>query len=290
MLWLTLNRPRYRNALNVELITALDGALVGAASDDGVGSGGDRGVGAPLLLGPRPGKPRPRPGEALPQGGHHLVRPLRQSRGRRPSWSARTRPICRFPLRWRELPKPLIAMVHGACVAGGLSLVWPADLIVASEDAYFADPVVRMGIPGIEYFAHQYVMSTRIAREFLLVGDRMPAARAYEVGMINRVVPRERLRETTARLAERCAARPRFGDGPRQARPQRRGGPHGPARRDVNRLRTPPGGPRPQRPHLPRPRRRREPPLHRPRTWPRNRQSEISNAENPTKTLPPPLP
>ena len=63
--------------------------------------------------------------------------------------------MCR---RWRELPKPTIAMVQGACIAGGLMLAWCCDLIVAADDAFFADPVVRMGIPGVEYFAHPWVM------------------------------------------------------------------------------------------------------------------------------------
>lgn len=60
--------------------------------------------------------------------------------------------MCR---RWREIPKPTIAMVQGACIAGGLMLAWVCDLIVASDDAFFSDPVVRMGIPGVEYFAHR---------------------------------------------------------------------------------------------------------------------------------------
>ena len=67
--------------------------------------------------------------------------------------------MCR---RWREIPKPTIAMVQGACIAGGLMLAWGCDLIVAADDAFFADPVVRMGIPGVEYFAHPWVMGPRV--------------------------------------------------------------------------------------------------------------------------------
>ena len=94
--------------------------------------------------------------------------------------------MCR---RWREMPKPTIAMVQGACIAGGLMLAWCCDLIVAADDAFFADPVVRMGIPGVEYFAHPWVMGPRFAKEFLFLGERVRRARALELGMVNRVVP-----------------------------------------------------------------------------------------------------
>jgi enoyl-CoA hydratase len=116
--------------------------------------------------------------------------------------------MCR---RWRELPKPTIAMVQGACVAGGLMLAWVCDLIVAAEDAFFADPVVRMGIPGVEYFAHPWVLGPRAAKEVLFTGDRFDAHRAREWGMVSRVVPRADLEAETHRLAERIAAMPRFG-------------------------------------------------------------------------------
>ncbi len=56
------------------------------------------------------------------------------------------------------------AMVHGACIAGGLMLAWVCDLIVAAQDAFFADPVVKMGIPGVEYFAHPWVLGPRLAK------------------------------------------------------------------------------------------------------------------------------
>src|SRR5262249_39409291 len=116
--------------------------------------------------------------------------------------------MCR---RWRELPKPVIAMVQGACIAGGLMLAWICDLIIAADDAFFADPVLRMGIPGVEWFAHPFVMNPRLAREFLFLGEKIDAQRAREMGMINRVVPRARLREETIAVAERIAKQPRFG-------------------------------------------------------------------------------
>ena len=105
----------------------------------------------------------------------------------------------------------MIAQVHGACIAGGLMLAWVCDLIIAADDAFFADPVVRMGIPGVEYFAHPWVMGPRQAKEFLFLGERISAARAYELGMINRVVPRERLAEEVTTVASKISAMPRLG-------------------------------------------------------------------------------
>jgi enoyl-CoA hydratase len=102
-------------------------------------------------------------------------------------------------------------MVQGACIAGGLMLAWVCDLIVASDDAFFQDPVVRMGIPGVEYFAHAFELPPRIAKEFLLLGERMSASRAEQFGMVNRVVPRERLREETTAIAVKLSAQPPLG-------------------------------------------------------------------------------
>jgi len=96
-------------------------------------------------------------------------------------------------------------------VAGGLMLAWICDLIVAADDAFFADPVVRMGIPGVEYFAHPWVMGPRFAKEFLYLGERVPADRALSLGMVNRVVPREQLEEEVLSIAGRIAAMPALG-------------------------------------------------------------------------------
>jgi enoyl-CoA hydratase len=116
--------------------------------------------------------------------------------------------MCR---RWREIPKPAVAMVQGACIAGGLMLAWVCDVIIAAQDAFFADPVLRMGIPGVEYFAHPWMLGPRFAKEMLFTGDRLDAERAWQLGMVNRVVPRAELAGVTFGIAERIATMPRFG-------------------------------------------------------------------------------
>jgi enoyl-CoA hydratase len=113
--------------------------------------------------------------------------------------------------RWRNLPKPLLAAAQGKTIAGGLPLLWCADIIIAADDAIFSDPVVAFGVNGVEYFAHPFVMNPRIAKEFLYLGERMSAGRAYEAGMVNRVVPRAELLERTLEIANKLAAQPRFG-------------------------------------------------------------------------------
>src|SRR5699024_12088838 len=100
---------------------------------------------------------------------------------------------------------------QGACIAGGLMLAWIADLVVASDDALVADPVVRMGIPGVEYFAHPWVLGPRAAKEVLFTGERFSAQQAKEWGMLNRVVARDELTDSTTELAGKIAEMPRFG-------------------------------------------------------------------------------
>jgi enoyl-CoA hydratase len=90
-------------------------------------------------------------------------------------------------------------------------LAWVCDLIVAADDAFFADPVLKMGIPGVEYFAHPYAMGARAAKELLFLGERIPAERALALGMVNRVVPRAALVDETLAIARRVAEMPRFG-------------------------------------------------------------------------------
>ncbi|WP_329386791.1 enoyl-CoA hydratase [Streptomyces sp. NBC_01351] len=208
--YVTMNRPRYRNAQNSAMTYALDDAFYRAADDPDVKVVVLRGAGEHFSAGHDIGTP-----------GRDAHLPFERRAGLWWDHSGRSGAESRFAResevylgmcrRWRELPKPVIASVQGACVAGGLMLAWVCDLIVASEDAFFADPVVRMGIPGVEYFAHPWVMPPRIAKEFLYTGDRMPARRAYEIGMVNRVVDRAELTDETDRLALRMAEMPGFG-------------------------------------------------------------------------------
>jgi len=113
--------------------------------------------------------------------------------------------------RWRNIPKPTIAEVQGKVIAGGLMLVWPFDLVVASEDATFQDPVVAFGVNGVEYFGHPWEFGVRKAKEMLFTGRAITARTAKEIGMVNRVVPRARLADETMEMAEEIAKQPMMG-------------------------------------------------------------------------------
>lgn len=113
--------------------------------------------------------------------------------------------------RWRNIPKPIIAEVQGAAIAGGLMLMWACDIIIAAEDARFRDLVVAWGIPGVEYFAHPWELGHRKAREMLYTGDWVSAQDAFRLGMVNHVVPNDELRTFTEDMAKRIAEKPLFG-------------------------------------------------------------------------------
>lgn len=112
--------------------------------------------------------------------------------------------------RWRNLPKPVIAAAQGKTIAGGLMLLWIADVIIAADDAMFSDPVVAMGVNGVEYFAHPWEVGPRKAKEMLFTGEWLTAQEAMQWGMVNRVVPACDLRETAMNMARTVAKRPSF--------------------------------------------------------------------------------
>lgn len=115
-----------------------------------------------------------------------------------------------FSERWRNIPKPTIAEVQGKCIAGGLMLVWPCDIIVAADDAAFLDNTVSMGVGGAEFFNHPWELGIRKAKELLFTADWLLAEEAEKLGMVNHVVPREDLTSFTLALAEKIAAKPLF--------------------------------------------------------------------------------
>jgi enoyl-CoA hydratase len=206
----TMNRPRYRNAQNSAMTYALDDAFYRAAEDDEVKVVVLAGAGQHFSAGHDIGTPDRDVDVSFRRRAGLWWDHVGKSGGE--SRYAREQEVylgmCR---RWRELPKPVIAQVQGACVAGGLMLAWICDLIIAADDAFFADPVVRMGIPGVEYFAHPWVMGPRQAKEFLFLGERVDAQRALRLGMVNRVVPADRLGEEVDAIARRIGAMPRLG-------------------------------------------------------------------------------
>lgn len=112
--------------------------------------------------------------------------------------------------RWRNIPKPTIAQVHGKVITGGLMLVWPCDLIIAAEDATFQDTAVDLGVCGVEFFNHPYELGVRKAKEFLFRSNALTAADALSAGMVNHVVPRDRLGEFTLKIACEIARKPLF--------------------------------------------------------------------------------
>ncbi|MFJ3775822.1 enoyl-CoA hydratase [Streptomyces sp. NPDC090075] len=192
---LTLNRPEVANAQNAALLDELDAAWTRAAEDPDVKVIVVRAEGKHFSAGHDLKDSWPGPDEITLEW----------------IYRAENRRYLEYTLRWRNTPKPSIAAVQGRCIAGGLMLCWPCDLIVAAEDALFSDPVVTMGIGGVEYHGHTWELGPRKAKEILFTGRPLTAEEAERVGMVNRVVPRAELDTATRELAERIAAMPAFG-------------------------------------------------------------------------------
>src|SRR5271154_3649037 len=188
VLRLTLNRPEARNALSIELMTALVEAL-GRAADD----------------------PRSRivviagAGPAFCAG--HDLRELRQD-PRRETYQRIFALCSELMLAIVRLPKPVIARVHGIATAAGCQLVASCDLAVAAEEARFATPGVDLGLfCSTPMVALSRAVGRKPAMEMLLTGDAIDAARARELGLVNRVVPGGELDAATAALAGQIASK-----------------------------------------------------------------------------------
>ena len=207
--FVTMNRPTFNNAQNSQMTYALDDAFRRAVDDDAVRVIILRGAGKHFSAGHDIGSPGRDVDKSFDR---RLLWPDHVNKPAAEMLYTREHEVylgmCR---RWRDIPKPTIALVQGACIAGGLMLAWVCDFIIASDDAFFQDPVMRMGIPGVEYFAHAFELPPRIAKEFLLLGERMPAARAAQFGMVNQVVARAGREQAGRDMATKLAAMPRLG-------------------------------------------------------------------------------
>lgn len=189
------DRPQARNAENEALLDAMDEALAEANADPEV---------RVIVIGGT--------GDHF-SAGHDVIEGMAKRRDLsvEQRWDYEEKHFFDYAMRLWDSPKPTIAQVQGACIAGAFVVANMCDLIVCADDAYFADPVCQtMAAAAVEMLVHPWVMGTRQAKEFLYTGRRVPAEEALHWGMVNRVVPRANLEDETLKLAQHIAKAPPF--------------------------------------------------------------------------------
>lgn len=193
---ISLNRPLLRNAQNRQLLAELDDAMRAAERDDAV---------QVVILGAE--------GDHFSAG--HDLKEAQLDRSRltvEQRWEWEEEFYLGYCMRIWDLKKPTIAQVQGACVAAGFMVANMCDLIVASDDAFFSDPVVHsLGAAAVEILVHPWALGARKAKEMLYTGGRVTANEAHTAGMVNLVVPRLDLISATTAMATRIAMAPPFG-------------------------------------------------------------------------------
>jgi enoyl-CoA hydratase len=207
---INLNRPESRNAQNRGMLVELDDAFGRAEADDQVrvvilggagpmfSSGHD--MGSKVSMEEYAPGPNQHPTRSI-NGGTRLAAENRMLQ----EWHY----FYNNTRRWRDLRKITIAQVHGDVYAAGLMLMWACDLIVGSEEVRFADVVgTRLGMCGVEYFAHPWEFGPRKTKELMLTGDSLSIDEAHALGMVSKVFPLDELPERTLEFARRIAALP----------------------------------------------------------------------------------
>jgi enoyl-CoA hydratase len=183
-----LDRPRYRNAQSWRLLDDLDTALARAAADESVRAIVLGGVGEHFSAGHDLGTPEQvedRRSRNAPDEGPGYYDNFRKYN-------------LDYTLRWRDLPKPTIAMVQGFCIFGGWMIAAAMDIVFAAEDALF--------LPGlVEYFSIPWDIGVRKAKEFVFESRFLPASEAERLGFVNRVLPATELERETIAYAHRVA-------------------------------------------------------------------------------------
>jgi enoyl-CoA hydratase len=186
---LTLDRPAKLNALSAELVEALDAAILAAGADPEVRVIAIEGAGRAFC------------------SGYDLTEEAEGGIGGPVEWREALAVDVAATLRILDCPKPVIAQVHGYALAGGLELAMACDLVVAAEGTMFGEPEIRYGSAPVTLLM-PYLIGQKKTRELLLTGDLIDATEAERIGLINRVVPGERLVAEVDALADRLARTP----------------------------------------------------------------------------------
>jgi enoyl-CoA hydratase/carnithine racemase len=185
---ITLNRPEKRNALNHTLRGDILGALREADQDESVRVSIVRGAGKCFSA-----------GYELGGGNEGLDLPF-YTAGGDGQWP---RHVTDGWMSIWDLAKPVIAQVHGYCLAGGSELATGCDLIYVAEDAKIGYPAVRFGVPDMHF--HAWFMGMRTALEMMLTGDSISGTEAARLGWANRAFPAAELDEAVVEMATRIA-------------------------------------------------------------------------------------
>ncbi len=185
---ITLNRPEKRNALNHTLRGDLLNALKEADQDDSIRVMVVRGAGKCWSA-----------GYELGGGNEGLELPF-YTPGGDGQWP---RHVTESWMSIWDLAKPVIAQVHGYCLAGGSELATGCDLIYVAEDAKIGYPAVRFGVPDMHF--HAWFMGMRTALEMMLTGDSISGTEAARLGWANRAFPIGELEAAVLEMANRIA-------------------------------------------------------------------------------------
>jgi enoyl-CoA hydratase len=200
VLRITTNRPHVLNAQSRVMLHELDAAFKRAADDKDVRVIIIAGAGKHFSAGHDLGSP-----EEMEDQKRQPVDP-----GFAGEYQRLSELMLEITLRWRDVPKPTIAQVQGYCIMGGLMLASACDLIIASEDALFADRAIRWGGAHVQYFSMPWDLGPRKAKEYIFTGEFFTAADAERMGLVNRVVKREALEAETMSLAKKIAVHDPF--------------------------------------------------------------------------------
>ncbi len=185
---LTLNRPAKLNALNSDLVHALTDALHAAQDDDDVTVIVLAGAGRAFCAGADTSTPRPLTAETRPNLIKHGDKNI-----------ALTKLLAR-------VDKPIVAAVHGYALGAGCGLAFGSDLVVAAESARFGYPELKAGLTASTVTAQAvHLMGKKIAFELLTLCENMEPRRAYELGLVNRVVPDDKLMDEAMVIAGKLA-------------------------------------------------------------------------------------